>query len=193
MKARRDSLQFPQANASSRPCPWLSVQCATGTRPPEPIDLAGHRVRRKQDLSGLTHEYYVAALPQPVTGKAGQPSESYFRAPQAAGSARAISSMLHGGVTGCASPLPGWRTSTAPWRAALCPDLDAAASRGARQQGFPVSPVRDSIRPSRSCTCRGLVMDLSSTCRIPAPVTHRITRLRCPLAAAVSEVPGQLT
>ena len=115
------------------------------------------------------------------------------RGERAAGSARAISSMLHGGVTGCASPLPGWRTSTAPWRAALCPDLDAAASRGVRQQGFPVSPVRDSIRPSRSCTCRGLVMDLSSTCRTPAPVTHRITRLRCPLAAAVSEVPGQLT
>ena len=32
------------------------------TRPPEPIDLADHRVRRKQILSGLTHEYYVAAL-----------------------------------------------------------------------------------------------------------------------------------
>ena len=31
------------------------------TRPPEPIDLADHRVRRKQVLSGLTHEYYVAA------------------------------------------------------------------------------------------------------------------------------------
>jgi len=33
------------------------------TRPPEPIDLADHRVRRNQVLSGLTHEYYVAALP----------------------------------------------------------------------------------------------------------------------------------
>jgi len=33
-----------------------------GTHPPEPIDLADHRIRRKQVLGGLTHEYYVAAL-----------------------------------------------------------------------------------------------------------------------------------
>jgi hypothetical protein len=32
-----------------------------GTRPPEPVNLAEHRIRRKQVLSGLTHEYYVAA------------------------------------------------------------------------------------------------------------------------------------
>jgi putative transposase len=32
-----------------------------GTRQPEPINLAEHRVRRKQVLSGLTHEYYIAA------------------------------------------------------------------------------------------------------------------------------------
>jgi transposase InsO family protein len=31
------------------------------TRPPEPVDLAGFRIRRKQVLGGLTHEYYVAA------------------------------------------------------------------------------------------------------------------------------------
>ena len=29
--------------------------------PPEPVNLAEHRIRRKQVLSGLTHEYYVAA------------------------------------------------------------------------------------------------------------------------------------
>ena len=40
------------------------------TRPPEPINLADHRIRRKQVLSGLTHEYYVAALPT-LFGKAG--------------------------------------------------------------------------------------------------------------------------
>ncbi len=45
----------------------------------------------------------------------------------------------------------------------------------------------------RSCTCRGLVMDLSSTCRIPASVTRRITRLRGPLVAAVCQAPGRLT
>jgi len=32
-----------------------------GTRPPEPINLAAHRIHRKQVLGGLTHEYYVAA------------------------------------------------------------------------------------------------------------------------------------
>jgi transposase InsO family protein len=31
------------------------------TRPPEPVDLAEHRIRRKQVLGGLAHEYYVAA------------------------------------------------------------------------------------------------------------------------------------
>ena len=35
------------------------------TRPPEPINLAEHRIHRKQVLGGLTHEYYVAALPPP--------------------------------------------------------------------------------------------------------------------------------
>ena len=34
-----------------------------GTRPPEPTNLAEHRIRRKQVLGGLTHEYYIAALP----------------------------------------------------------------------------------------------------------------------------------
>ena len=32
-----------------------------GTRPPEPVNLTEHRIRRKQVLGGLTHEYYVAA------------------------------------------------------------------------------------------------------------------------------------
>jgi putative transposase len=31
------------------------------TRPPEPIDLAEHRIRRQQILGGLTHEYQIAA------------------------------------------------------------------------------------------------------------------------------------
>ncbi len=97
------------------------------------------------------------------------------------------------GMTGCASPPSGWKTSTAPWRSALCPDLGAAASCGVMPQGLPVSPVRDRIRRSRSCTCRGLVMDLSCTCRVPAAVTRLITRLRCPLVAAVSQMSGRLT
>jgi putative transposase len=30
------------------------------TCPPEPVNLAEHRMHRKQIRSGLTHEYYVA-------------------------------------------------------------------------------------------------------------------------------------
>jgi putative transposase len=45
------------------------------TRPPEPVNLAEHRIHRKQILGGLTHEYHAAAqLP------AWHP-ESHFRAP----------------------------------------------------------------------------------------------------------------
>jgi putative transposase len=29
-------------------------------RPPEPVNLAEHRIRRKQTLGGLSHEYYAA-------------------------------------------------------------------------------------------------------------------------------------
>jgi putative transposase len=32
-----------------------------GTRPPEPVNLAEFRIRRKQVLGGLTHECYIAA------------------------------------------------------------------------------------------------------------------------------------
>ncbi len=32
-----------------------------GTSPPEPVNLAEFRIRRKQVLGGLTHEYYIAA------------------------------------------------------------------------------------------------------------------------------------
>jgi putative transposase len=31
------------------------------TRPPKPTNLAEHRIRRKQVLGGLTHEYQIAA------------------------------------------------------------------------------------------------------------------------------------
>jgi hypothetical protein len=55
------------------------------TYPPDPVNLAEHRIRRKQVLGGLTCEYYIAALPASVaTGNAGHGPESYFRAPQGA-------------------------------------------------------------------------------------------------------------
>ena len=50
------------------------------TRPPEPIDLADHRVRRNQVLSGLTHEYYVAALPT-LLRKSRSPVRIVFPSP----------------------------------------------------------------------------------------------------------------
>ena len=55
-----------------------------GACPPEPINLADHPIRRKQVLGGLTHEYYVAALPYrpALLWKSRSPPESYFRAPQ---------------------------------------------------------------------------------------------------------------
>jgi len=53
------------------------------TRPPEPIDLADHRVRRNQVLSGLTHEYYVAALPTLLL-KSRSPVRIVFPSPTAA-------------------------------------------------------------------------------------------------------------
>ncbi|HET9082037.1 MAG TPA: integrase core domain-containing protein [Trebonia sp.] len=44
----------------------------TDSHPPDPVNLAEHRIRRKQILGGLTCEYYIAALPPSVaTGNAG--------------------------------------------------------------------------------------------------------------------------
>ncbi len=52
------------------------------TRPPGPINLADHRIRRKQILGGLTHEYYVAALPpRAATGKRRSPTRIVFPSP----------------------------------------------------------------------------------------------------------------
>ncbi len=56
------------------------------TWPPEPVNLAGHRIHRKQVLGGLTCEYYIAALPPGVaTEKRRSPPQSYFRASQVPG------------------------------------------------------------------------------------------------------------
>jgi hypothetical protein len=48
--------QLQHSPAAPRPRPAQADNC-----PPEPVNLAEHRIRRKQVLSGLTHEYYVAA------------------------------------------------------------------------------------------------------------------------------------
>ncbi|HTT50022.1 MAG TPA: integrase core domain-containing protein [Streptosporangiaceae bacterium] len=39
----------------------LLAPAQADTQPPEPINLAEHRIRRKQVLSGLTHEYRITA------------------------------------------------------------------------------------------------------------------------------------
>jgi hypothetical protein len=60
--------------ACQEPC-IAAVVCA--------INLAEHPIRRKQVLSGLTHEYYVTALsPRRCYGKRGSQTGSYFRVPQ---------------------------------------------------------------------------------------------------------------
>ncbi len=66
---RRALTQYLQHYNAARPHRSLREGTAhpaqADTRPPEPINLVDHRIRRKQVLSGLTHEYYVAALPPP--------------------------------------------------------------------------------------------------------------------------------
>ena len=53
------------------------------TSPPEPVNLAEHRIfRRKHVLGGLTSEYYIAALQPPLLRERRSRSGSYFRAPQ---------------------------------------------------------------------------------------------------------------
>jgi hypothetical protein len=37
------------------------IPAQADTSPPKPVNLAEHRIRRKQILGGLTHEYHVAA------------------------------------------------------------------------------------------------------------------------------------
>ncbi len=81
-------------------------------------------------------------------------------------------------VTGCASPAAGWKTGTAPWRATLRADLDAARAAASCRKGFPVSPCQglDLVEP---------VMYLSWTGDVP--VVHP------PYTCATGKRPGCLT
>ena len=59
------------------------------TRSPEPVNLAEHRIRRKQVLRGLTHEYYVAALlPPRRCGTTQVTTPIVFPSPTGSGPAR---------------------------------------------------------------------------------------------------------
>jgi hypothetical protein len=46
---------------ASSPQAASSPQPRQAPVPPEPVNLAEHRIRRRQVLGGLTHQYYVAA------------------------------------------------------------------------------------------------------------------------------------
>jgi hypothetical protein len=43
-----------------RGCCWLPYRLKQMPVRPNPVNLAEHRIRRKQVLDGLTHEYYIA-------------------------------------------------------------------------------------------------------------------------------------
>jgi putative transposase len=62
---RRALTEYLQHYNAARPQRALGqlTPAQASSRPPVPIDLADHRICRKQVLSGLTHEYYIAALP----------------------------------------------------------------------------------------------------------------------------------
>ncbi len=60
---RRVLTGYPRRYNAARPhrSPGQLTPAQADTRPPEPVNLAEHRIRRKQVLGGLTHEYYIAA------------------------------------------------------------------------------------------------------------------------------------
>jgi len=61
------------------------------SQPPEPVNLADHRIRRKRVLGGLTCEYYIAALPASVaTGNAGHGPNCIFEPHKPGGLPRGV-------------------------------------------------------------------------------------------------------
>ena len=59
---RRVLTEYPRHYNTARPHRALGqlAPAEGGTRPPE-VNLAKHRIRRKQVLGGLTYEYQIAA------------------------------------------------------------------------------------------------------------------------------------
>ena len=55
--------EYLQHYNTARPHRFLGqlTPAQADTQPPELINLADHRIRRKQVLGGLAHEYYIAA------------------------------------------------------------------------------------------------------------------------------------
>jgi hypothetical protein len=81
---RRVLTEFlPHYNTARHPSLGQLTPAQADSWPPEPVNLANHRMRPKQILGGLTREYYIAALPPHVaTEKRRSPPKSYFRAAQ---------------------------------------------------------------------------------------------------------------
>jgi hypothetical protein len=80
----------------------------------------------------------------------------------------------HRGCRGGGDRVRVARRRAEDWHGAVASDAAGGSGRRASggvmpPKGFPVSPPRDWIWLSRSCTCRGLMMYLSCTRPIPAP------------------------
>ena len=82
---RRVLTEYLQHYNAARPHRSLGqlTPAQADTRPPEPINLADHRIRRKQVLGGLTPRVLRRRLTAPtlLRENAGHPPESYFRVP----------------------------------------------------------------------------------------------------------------
>jgi Integrase core domain len=77
-------------------------------RPPEPVNLAEVRIRRKQVLGGLTREYYIAALPPIVTTEKRRSPHNHISEPHTVLGAVACDS-----ATSTINPMPTHNDSAA--------------------------------------------------------------------------------
>jgi hypothetical protein len=81
---RRALTEYLRHYNTARPHRFLSqlTPAQADGQPPDPANLADQRIRRKQILGGLTHEYYIAALPPRVANeKRRSPSRIIFPSP----------------------------------------------------------------------------------------------------------------
>ena len=100
---RRVLTEYLPHHNTARPHRFLGQlkPAQAGSQPPEPINVADDRIRRKQVLGGLTCEYYIAALPPALLRKTQVTTRIIFPSPT--------------GLLSC-----GWPTRTGP-RRRKCP------------------------------------------------------------------------
>jgi hypothetical protein len=75
-------------NARPRRALGQLTPARAGTRPPDPVSLAEHWIRRKQVLGGLTGEYCIAALPPSVATESADHRPNRIPGPHRIGSCR---------------------------------------------------------------------------------------------------------